>query len=397
MLKLKNQIKDYAWGSKSLIPEYLGQEPGAEPQAEIWYGAHPDSPSITTAGPLDKVLEQHPNFLTGSNLELEKLPYLVKMLAADSALSLQVHPTKAQAKQGFAFEEKQGISRDASHRNYKDDNHKPELIYALTAFEALCGFRDINQTIEIFTELQNKNSKLADSELFKQLQGSLNADQGIKSTFTFLLNKPTGIEDLVSQCVQTTVEIKGSKYQKEYETIVQLQKLYPGDPGVILSLMLNRVSLKPGQAIFLPAGNVHAYLKGLGIEVMASSDNVLRGGLTPKHMDIAELLEVVEFKATDVSFLETEEDELGRVILHPPFEEFQLQIMELKTEERANIAQNGPTIFLVGNGEVTCESPVESLTLKPGESIFIAHDEAPVTVFAKQQTQAFAVTVNEKS
>ncbi|MFT4245409.1 MAG: mannose-6-phosphate isomerase, class I [Micrococcaceae bacterium] len=396
MLKLKNQIKDYAWGSKSLIPKYLGQKPSDEPQAEIWYGAHPDSPSVTEVGPLDSVLEQHPAFLAGSNLKLDKLPYLVKMLAADSALSLQVHPTKAQAKKGFAFEEKQGISRDAGHRNYKDGNHKPEIIYALTTFEALCGFRKLEQTIEIFTELEDENSKLAESELFEQLQVSLQDKQGIKSAFTFLLNKPEGIENLVNQCVKTARSIKNSKHRKEYETIVDLQELYPGDPGVILSLMLNRVSLKPGQAIFLPAGNVHAYLKGLGIEVMASSDNVLRGGLTPKHMDITELLEVVEFKATDVSFLEPEEDELGRAILHPPFEEFQLQIMELKADEHANIAQNGPTIFLVGNGEVACESTVESLTLKTGESVFIAQDEAPVIVSAKQQTQSFAVTVNEK-
>ncbi|MFT4147596.1 MAG: mannose-6-phosphate isomerase, class I [Micrococcaceae bacterium] len=394
MLELKNSIRDYAWGSKTMIPELLGEEPSGNPEAEVWIGAHPDSPSMVGNKGLDQILSQNPKLLQGSELHLEQLPYLMKILAADTALSLQVHPSKEQAETGFETEENTGIEKTAPQRNYKDDNHKPEMIFAISDFEALNGFRHLAEIQEIFNELGHYH-KLAALPLYQEFQQALKSQNGLQDAFTLLVSKPAGLEQLVTAVTQAANNAKSSKYSKEFATLQELEQLYPGDAGVVLSLMLNRVSLKPGQAMYTGAGNVHAYLHGLGIEVMASSDNVLRGGLTPKHMDVPELLKIVDFEPLDVPVLKASENDLGQDILQPPFDEFQLQVIELEKGQSATVAQNGPTIVLLTQGALDIETPQETKSLLPSASVFVAHDESPVSVKAIEKSQAFAVTVNQ--
>lgn len=269
-VEITNEPRDYAWGSTTLIPEFLGVEPDGRPQAEIWYGTHAGSPArvVGRDGDLRDVVGE--------------LPFLLKILAAGSPLSLQVHPTTAQAEAGFAREEAAGIPIDASHRTYKDPFAKPEMIYALSAeFRALSAFRPVARTRALLDAV--------DAELLADLQ----TDDDLRVVVERLLTTDVRAE------VATLTALAATATGEEWATVRMLAEHYPGDPGIAVSLLLHTVVLRRGEALYLPAGNMHAYLAGLGVELMGPSDNVLRCGLTPKHIDTAELLEVVDFAPVD--------------------------------------------------------------------------------------------------
>ena len=270
-VEITNEPRDYAWGSTTLIPELLGVAPTGRPQAELWFGTHPGSSSR----------------LVGRDGDLRdiagELPFLLKILAAGSPLSLQAHPTTTQAQEGYARENAAGIPIDAPHRNYKDPHAKPEMIYALSdRFRALCGFRRVAETRAVLDAGR--------PGLFPELR----SDADIQPLFEWLLSGHPDVASAVSQITNVAVDAPG----ESWATVRLLAEHYPGDPGIAISLLLHSIELARGEALYLPAGTIHAYLSGLGVELMGPSDNVLRCALTPKHVDVPELLRVVDFTPT---------------------------------------------------------------------------------------------------
>ena len=411
MYEIENVLRDYAWGSTTAIAALLGRPESGGPEAELWIGAHPDSPSVArrpdgSTVPLDALIAEDPEHYLGAESVAgfgPRLPFLTKILAAAQPLSLQVHPSLDQAQAGFARENAAGVAPDAPNRNYRDDNHKPEMIFALTPFEALCGFRPPAATRKILLHLA-ACFDLVEAEIpavlteLVNLLDSADESAGLRSAFERLING--GEEVSHATAMVAAALISGAPlapYQAELSTVVSLNEQYPGDPGVLISLLLNRLSLRPGEAVYLPAGNVHAYLHGLGVEVMASSDNVLRGGLTPKFVDVPELLQTIEFQPVDVPMLTPAFSGLGQELYRPPFQEFQLQRVELAPgASPVPLAQSGAVVVIVVNGSVYLDSPKGDLQLSRGGSAFLAASEAPVNVHAvagsMETAVAFAVT-----
>ncbi|WP_026553812.1 mannose-6-phosphate isomerase, class I [Arthrobacter sp. 35W] len=417
MYSLSNTLRPYVWGSGHAIAELLGTTPSGGPEAELWLGAHPDSPSRAqlpdgTVVGLDELIASDPSGMLGADSRAafgDRLPFLAKLLAAETPLSLQVHPTLEQARVAYAAEEAAGVPRTAAHRNYKDDNHKPEMIFALTDFEALCGFRHCADAAILFRRVGAAIEATGASApaLLVQVLAALNSRIAkpviLRRAFELLIGGGAEAADLVAQAAAALTQADPDTLGPELSTVVSLAGTYPGDPGVLISLLLNRVSLKPGEAMYLPAGNIHAYLHGLGVEVMASSDNVLRGGLTPKHVDVPELLATVDFRPLPVPLIEAVETELGQQIWAPPFAEFQLQRIELAPGgEPVPLAQNGPLLVLAVAGSVLLDSPRADVVLNRGSSVFVPASEEPVLVHAHTPGQdddagtavVFAVTVS---
>lgn len=411
MYEIENVFRDYAWGSTTAIASLLGRPESGRPEAELWIGAHPDSPSVAhlpedgSRSPLDALISSDPEHFLGAESVSAfgpRLPFLAKILAAAQPLSLQVHPSLEQAREGFARENEAGIDPHAAHRNYRDDNHKPEMILALTPFEALCGFRPAAETRKILQHVAAAFHGGGQApELLRALLGDLDGpDEGaaLRRAFERLITGGTDVAEETALVVAALVSgAPLEPYQAELDTAISLNEKYPGDPGVLISLLLNRISLKPGQAVYLPAGNVHAYLHGLGVEVMASSDNVLRGGLTPKHVDVPELLRTIDFHPVAVPMLDAEKTVLDQDIFRPPFREFQLQRIELGPDAGpVPLAQAGPAVIIVVAGDVYLDSPKGDLQLSRGGSAFIAAAEAPVNVHRAAGSDgtalAFAVT-----
>lgn len=276
---ITNEPRDYAWGSTRLLADYLGRAPSGGPEAELWMGAHPGCPSRVTGG-------EHAGLDLPAAIEDaggRQPAMLLKVLAAAEPLSLQAHPDAARARAGFDREDAEGIPRDAAHRSYRDPFPKPELIVAVTPFEALSGFRPREQAERVFDALA-----AADDRILPVAERVRAGD-----ALAWLLSGGPQVVAAVAAARQAGAAIAGSM-PAEADTIERLSAAHPGDPGILVALLLNRLSLSPGEALYLPAGNLHAYLEGLGIELMGSSDNVLRCGLTPKHVDVDELLEVVD-------------------------------------------------------------------------------------------------------
>ncbi len=296
---LKNPVQDYAWGSRTAIQALTGKSvPGETPMAELWMGAHPKAPSLVrTRGEwksLKDEIETSPEPVLGKRVAREfsgKLPFLFKVLAAEKPLSIQVHPNLAQALSGFERENGLGIPLTAPNRNYRDGNHKPETLCAVSPFQALKGFRDIEEILS----LVDKVSPVSLSDELARLRSA--PDTGaLKGFFTGLMTMDRARQERV---VKEAVDLaeKHMPENRAFYWMVELNREFPGDVGVLAPLVLNVIELEPGEALFISAGELHAYLYGVGIELMANSDNVLRGGLTPKHVDVAELLKIVDFRS----------------------------------------------------------------------------------------------------
>lgn len=395
MYMMENVVRNYAWGSTTALAALLGRAESGQPEAELWMGAHPDSPSevLTPKGvtiPLDALISADPvHFLGAESVERfgPRLPFLAKILAAAQPLSLQVHPNAAQAKAGFQRENSEGLPPGAHQRSYRDDNHKPEMIFALTHFEALCGFRPVTQTRRILariTALMDQSGvKIPPllSALTEDLS-NVSAQAGLKNAFTRLVTGgPSGADGIESLVAALDSDEAYAPFEREVSTVRDLQSRYPNDPGVLISLLLNRVSLAPGEAIYLPAGNVHAYLSGLGIEVMASSDNVLRGGLTPKYVNVPELLHTVDFSPVAVPRIGAAITASGQEIYRPPFPEFQLQRIALQpASPPVRLAQSGASLLIAVTGSARLSSGNQTLHLTRGSSAFIPASQGPTNL-----------------
>jgi mannose-6-phosphate isomerase len=388
---LKNTVQKYAWGSTSAIQELLGEKNiSPEPVAELWMGAHPKAPSLVnwdgqwTA--LTDLIAQNPQAILGNQVAKKyhnQLPYLFKVLAAAKPLSVQAHPGRAMAQKGFELENQQGIPVDAAQRNYKDANHKPECICALSSFWALYGFRGIADIISLMGEICpiGLNSEL------DQLKNDPDPF-GLKIFFSKLISMEAGQK---KQVIDEATQNAEQRLEQDpaFHWTAKLAAEYPLDIGLLSPLFLNLIQLKPGQALYLPAGELHAYLDGTGIELMANSDNVLRCGLTAKHVDVPELLKVLNFKPRQVEILNKRKLDKTETSFASFAEEFVLSVISISgdddyqkpivnsaeillcTEGEARLADHGSNHILhikKGDSAIICAS-AKSYTLK-GDAVF---------------------------
>jgi mannose-6-phosphate isomerase len=380
---MKNRVRPYAWGSRTAIATLLGEPaPSSEPQAELWVGAHPGDPSVLVGrGSLPDVIGEDPAGALGPDVAREfdgSLPFLLKLLAADSPLSLQAHPTTAQARAGFDAEEAAGVPLDAPFRNYKDRSHKPELICALTPFEALCGFRPTEDTVRLLDELSVPALGDLRSALVERP-----GEPGLREVVTALLEADRAriapSVDVAAAACRARAGAPG-EFAREFAMAGRMAEFYPGDPGVLIALLMNRIDLLPGEAVCLPAGNMHAYLSGFGVEIMASSDNVLRGGLTTKHVDVTELSSVVTFAPDDPMLVPAVPVAPGEVEFRTPAPEFALSRIQVDRVGRV-LEHSGPQILLVVDGSLTLtDAQGREIEAGAGSSVFLPARKGPVRV-----------------
>ncbi len=380
---LTNPVRAYAWGSRTVLADLLGEPvPSAHPQAELWLGAHPADPSHLADGrSLADALAAAPEPLLGAARARRwdgTLPFLLKVLAADEPLSLQAHPSLEQAREGFAAEERAGVPRGAAERNYRDANHKPELICALTPFDALVGFRMPGDTLA-FLKALDAPELAPHADL---LAAQPDAD-GLRALFTTWITLPSSsLDTLVPAAAEAAVQLAADAgpWQAEARTVLELAERYPGDAGVLAALLLNHVTLQPGHALYLPAGNLHSYLSGAGVELMASSDNVLRGGLTPKHVDVPQLLRVLDFHAAPPPVLTGRPD--GDWLRYDtPAEEFLLRRCTLEAGAGAvTVPDGGPRILLCTAGGASVCASTSAQELRRGQALWLPATDTGITV-----------------
>lgn len=389
---MRNVIRPYAWGSRTAIAELLGSPvPAPHPQAELWLGAHPDDSSMLMHAdgaqtPLLEALHTDPDRHLGTRCaELwgRRLPFLLKVLAAEEPLSLQAHPSAEQAAEGFAREEARGVPREAPERNYPDASHKPELICALTEFHALVGFRDPIRTVELLDALDAPPLEI----YCKLLAAEPDAD-GLRTLFTTWITLPQpAVEALLPPTLQACVELLRRSAPTEFRAVARevlaLAEAHPGDMGVLAALLLNHVVLQPGEALYLPAGNLHTYLRGAGVEIMANSDNVLRGGLTAKHVDVPELLRVLDFSSGALSVLRGEPAGPQETAYRTPAEEFQLTRLDWADGDTTPVWLHSPwpqiLLCVRGSAELS-QRDGRSVTLGRGASVWLAAADPEVLV-----------------
>jgi mannose-6-phosphate isomerase len=362
LIALSNVPREYSWGSADLIPELEGRTPTGRPEAEVWFGAHPGSPARTPDGRgLDAVLRDAGH---------APLPYLLKILAAGMSLSIQAHPSRDEAVEGFAREEAAGIPRDAGERNYRDDNHKPEIIVALSErFRALVGLRPLDATRRLVAQLGEAPGVVA---LADRLSGD-DEPAVLRDALAWVLSggAQTEVDDIIAALAASG---GGGPFAEEREVLRRIAADFPGDPGVVVALLMNLVVLRRGEALYAPAGVLHAYQDGLGIELMAASDNVLRGGLTPKHVDVDELMRVVN-TTPGAAPVVTPQRRDDADVYDVGVPDFSLARIELGAGESRRLEIHGPTLALVTRGEVQATAGGVTVSLTAGRAAFASEDE----------------------
>ena len=385
MLPLTSTSRRYPWGSPTAIPRALGMDPDGRALAEAWFGAHPSSPAIVEqpdgAVTLTAHIDEDPNAALGADVVARfgpRLPYLLKLIAADSPLALQVHPGTERAAAGFAAEEAAGIARDAPDRTFPDPFHKPELLYALTTLEALCGFRAPRRAAELFDGLDVPLARRVREVLTEHPDAG-----GVVAAFRMLLDPATrpgsdAVRELATACAQRLWD--GSPSARADRTVVILGEEYPGDPAGVASLLLNPVTLHPGEAVYIPVGTVHAYLSGMAVEVMAASDNELRGGLTTKHMDVAGMLDCMDQVAAPPLRIASELFWGASRVFYAPVDDFELSVTTVDDGGSHPLPGRGPRVVLCLEGLVALNAVNGTLTLARGQSAFVDAADGPLSV-----------------
>ena len=371
MQLIRPGIKTYDWGSRSFIQELIG-DMSREKIAEIWFGAHPGASSYVEGVALVELLKQDPAHWLGARAQDTGFPYLMKILAADDPLSIQVHPDKAQAEAGYAREDSLGIALDNPTRNYRDPNHKPELIMALTAFDALCGIRDYAQIVDIFNSLE-LGEIAAEYQAFATNQDA--------SSFTVLYKAILAAPKGSFSGTISALKEEG-KYAAEITWAKQLSRYYPDDPFIIAPFIMNLVKLEAQEAIYLPAGIPHAYLKGAGVEIMASSDNVLRAGLTPKHIDKDELLRVVKLSPFIPPIITVAQTADALLPYQVPASDFLFSSCKLE-HEVFPAELKLPVIILCISGELELKSDTGQLKLHRGQAAILSSSDQALRIKGK--------------
>jgi mannose-6-phosphate isomerase len=381
MERLTGVIQPYAWGSQTAIPEFLGVEPVGEPQAELWLGAHPLAPSTVGGEPLDKLVAQDPVRVVGrASAEAfgPRLPFLLKIIAAAQPLSLQAHPSREQAEAGYAREQAAGVPRDAPHRTYRDGWPKPELLCAFVQTEALCGFREPAETYQMFERLAVDSAMEVVAPL---ADADVPAAERLRVVFSRSLRLVLEERSMISEIALAAKAVQEPDDAASFaRTARELNAYYPGDPGVLAALLMNRITLQPGDALYMPSGNLHAYLSGGGVEIMANSDNVMRGGLTPKYVNVDELLAILDFTPGLRGLIAPVEDSPGVWRYPTQAPEFALWRLEPHAESAAVPGTSSGRILLVTDGELTARSATTRLDLGRGEAALLtAGEEAVLT------------------
>ncbi|MBK4770759.1 MAG: mannose-6-phosphate isomerase [Pantoea sp. Morm] len=376
MQKLNNSLQNYAWGSKTALTELYGIEnPQGLPMAELWMGAHPKSPSTVEVNGVTRSLRDVINDDQVATLgaavaqRFGELPFLFKVLCADQPLSIQVHPSKTAAEAGFARENAAGIPLSAAERNYKDANHKPELVYALTPFQAMNGFRELPEIVSLLEPVAGAHPQIAHF-----LENA--SEAALAKLFATLLSLK---DESKTRALGVLKSALNAREGEPWQTIKTIASDYPDDNGLFSPLLLNVITLQPGEAMFLFAETPHAYLKGVALEVMANSDNVLRAGLTPKFIDIPELLANLKFEAKPAATLLTQPQAQGDSLNFPiPVEDFAFAIHTLSATPQT-LAQHSAALLFCIEGQAVIEKAGQQLVLQPGESCFVAASESPVS------------------
>lgn len=384
MHRLQNASRAYDWGSSSDIPHFLGASPDGRPFAEIWMGTHELSPSEVEVEGVPRPLGE----VAG------ELPFMMKILAAGRPLSLQVHPNAQLARIGFDDENARGVALDAPHRTYKDPRHKPEMAYALTTFDTLVGFRP---TAEILRVLDAIDTPLT-GRLAEELRTKPGFD-GIVRIVEQLLSEPPAaqeVAEVVAQCHQLVdqhVDVK-----RAYVTLIEVAEHFPADPGVIITLLLNRVTLQPGEAAFLGAGIIHAHLHGMCIEVMTSSDNVLRAGLTSKHVDPDGLVACLERGMSRLARITPEVVGTETEVFAPDVDEFALAVTQVAASDAAGtpLYGAGRRIVLCTGGRVELVAGGGRTALVRGESLYVDDRDGDVRVIGTGEV-AVAFTPDQET
>lgn len=372
MKNLINPVRDYAWGSRTALASLRGEAvPSLTPEAEMWMGAHPSAPSVVSEQdgqvPLSEVIAKDPVPVLGAAVIDRfgpRLPYLLKLLAAAEPLSLQAHPDLAQAAAGFAAEQRSGA------RNYNDDNHKPELLVAVDEFEGLCGFRDPLASATLLASLG-----VAELDpVIRALRTGPAAD-GLRQAVELLMTWPD----------QDRPNLVAAVVASGHPLAADLGRRYPGDVGVVVALLLNHIRLRPDEAAYMPAGNLHAYLSGFGVEIMAASDNVLRGGLTVKPVDVPELLRVLRYEVLEDPVVRPVAVGPGLSGWPVPVDDFQLVKAEVPGttdigDATVELPGGGPRIVCCLRGPAVLRSGEQTTELTPGQSVFVAATEPAVRV-----------------
>lgn len=376
---MKNVIQNYAWGSKTSLNQLFGiSNPESAPQAEMWMGAHPNGCSLVTSQgisvKLSEFIANNPQHYLGEHTAntFGELPYLFKILAAEQALSIQVHPSKAQAESGYAKEQQLGVPLTASHRNYKDPNHKPELVYALTQYQAMNGFRPIEEIIENFTQLAIPELSWL-LEAFTEEPNS----HGLASFFSGILS----LQGEQKEMALTMLMVKANlSIEPVYALITELEKQYPNDVGLFAPLMLNVITLQPGEAMYLDAQTPHAYLHGTGLEIMANSDNVLRAGLTPKHIDVEELVSCTQFVSKPTHSLKLAPSvDAGIESFAVPVDDFKFAILH-DSDSRHLTATSAEILLPLDKPMTLTHSNGETCQIAIGDSVFVAANSGNYTL-----------------
>ena len=357
---LENEPRGYSWGSRTLIPALQGRPAGDDPEAEVWFGDHPADPAALADG---RSLEE-------VRAARGPLPFLLKILAASSSLSIQAHPSRDEAQAGFAREEAAGIPRDAGERTYRDANHKPEIIVALSdTFRALVGLRPLEGTRDLLARLGDRPGILA---LAARLAGDDEA-RLLKAVLGDVLSG--GMTDTVADLAAALADpdLDAGPFEAEIDVLRGVARDFPGDPGLVVALLMNLVVLHAGEGVFAPAGVLHAYQDGLGVELMAASDNVLRGGLTPKHVDVAELLRVVDTTTGSAPVITPRRD--GEVDVYDvPVSDFVLERIRPGAGLRHPL--DGPAIVLGAAGTVEVSARDAVVTVTPGHAAYADDEDA---------------------
>lgn len=406
LYRLENTVQPYDWGSTSVLQELLGHEPDGRPAAELWMGAHPLAPSRVLpvggvgadGGTLADLVRADPVGVLGPRV-LDgygpRLPFLLKVLAADRALSLQVHPRPHLARAGFNRENREGVAHDSPLRSFHDDQHKPEMVVAVSRFEGLSGFRRPARILELLDGL--------DGDLVARMRAALVArptEAGVREAFTLALHARSA-DDVAADLERTVTSVRarvegrpaggpgaGARRtsRRADATVLSLAEQHPGDPGAVVSLMLNRVTLAPGESMFVPSGHVHAYLSGCAVEIMASSDNVLRAGLTTKLVDVDALLECATCTPGPAARPRLVDDGTTLVTYRPPVAEFALRAGRLAPGALVELPDAGPRVVLCleGGAELTAgpEAGAEGTGVRMvrGESVFVPHASGRLAV-----------------
>jgi mannose-6-phosphate isomerase len=411
MWRLEGVVQHYHWGDEHTLASLLGRPPSGRPEAEYWLGAHGKAPSrvleTTEEGPprtLDQMIAADPVAALGpaTAKRFGQLPFLFKILAVDQPLSIQAHPDNRQASTGFERENRRGIPLDSPTRNYRDRNHKPELICALTPMEAKCGFRTVDglrQVASLFrsepvsrvfsvldlahgARLDDDAQTVVIKELMHRLLTLSKAEVGrivdaAVSECRSMVGENHGDGDMEGRMLDAGGPIDRDELARTVAWTVRAHDCYGPDVGVLVALLLNHIVLEPGQGLFLEAGNVHAYLSGVGVELMANSDNVLRCGLTSKHVDVDELLAIAEFAPGRPFVLEPEGTEHR---FAPSIPEFSLVRMVVGPDRKPGCwlecDVDGPEIVLATGGTMMVESGIDRWALRPGEAVFVGADES---------------------